>query len=382
MSPGDPRALADFVKTQARAAGFQLAGITTADPPAHHAVYQAWVRAGRHGQMSYLGTPRAMAARREPRDLLPECRSILVVAASYAPEQPVSSTPAPHVAAYAQGDDYHAVFKARLQSLMAQIQSHLAQPFPYRIYVDTGPILERELAQRAGLGWIGKNTCLINPQAGSYFLLGVVLLGLELEPDRAFVADRCGACTRCIQACPTGCILPDRTLDASRCISYLTIELKGPVADGLRPATDGWIFGCDICQDVCPWNMRFSQPTGDPAFRPRAFIESTSLDGWLRIDRPTYTEALRGSPLKRTKLGGLKRNASLAAGQAGHDDLAPGLISALSEDDPMVREHAAWALGRIHGASAQAGLRARLRVETDPTVLSALHEALGRQASG
>ncbi len=331
--------------------------------------------------MSYLDAPRAIAARREPRHLLPECRSILVVAASYAPEQPVSSTPGPHVAAYAQGDDYHAVFKARLQSLVEQIQSHLAEPFPYRIYVDTGPILERELAQRAGLGWIGKNTCLINPQAGSYFLLGVVLLGLELEPDRAFVADRCGACTRCIQACPTGCILPNRTLDASRCISYLTIELKGPVPDGLRPATEGWLFGCDICQDVCPWNIRFSQPTGDPAFKPRAIVELTSLDGWLRLDRPTYTEALRGSPLKRPKLAGLKRNASLAAGQAGKAELAPALITALFDDDPVVREHAAWALGRIHAASAEAGLRARLRVETDPGVVSTLLEALNEPPS-
>src|SRR5512139_3833352 len=185
--------------------------------------------------------------------------------------------PGGRVAAYAWGEDYHTVLTERLQQLVVFIETHLGSPFPYRIYTDTGPLLERELAQRAGLGWIGKNTCLINPQAGSYFLLGEVLLGVALEPDAPFIADRCGSCTRCLEACPTGCILPDRTIDARRCISYLTIELKGIIPVELRPAIGNWVFGCDICQEVCPWNQRFARTQGEAAFTARPGLSTPRL---------------------------------------------------------------------------------------------------------
>jgi epoxyqueuosine reductase len=224
------------ILAEARRLGFVLAGVTTPDPPEHFSTFAAWLRAGRHGEMAYLASERSLARRADPRQVLPECRSILVLGTPYSAPPPAEAAQAGRgrVAAYAWGDDYHDVLAGRLQALVAFIEAQAGQHVPNRWYTDTGPLLERDLAQRAGLGWIGKNTCLIHPRLGSYFLLAEVLLGLELEPDPAWLPDRCGSCRRCIQACPTGCILPDRTLDARRCISYLTIELKGPIPEELR----------------------------------------------------------------------------------------------------------------------------------------------------
>jgi epoxyqueuosine reductase len=371
--------LSAFVKEQALAAGFDLAGITTPDAPPHIKVYEHWLDAGRHGQMSYMAKTRARAARRDPLHLLPECRSILVVAANYSgSEQDPPGEARPRVAAYARGDDYHDVLKDRLRRVVERVEARLGASFPYRIYVDTGPLLERELAQRAGLGWIGKNTCLINPQMGSYILLGEVLLGLDLEPDPPLATDHCGTCTRCVEACPTDCILPDRTIDARRCISYLTIELRGQVPIDLRDSTGDWVFGCDVCQQVCPWNLRFARATSDTAFQTRPFIARATLQSLLRLDRDTYVEGLRRSPLKRAKLAGLKRNAALAAGNRGTPELVPALIDALDDSEPDVRKSAAWALGRIGGAAAEHALADRLDTEGHPGVKDAFRSALAR----
>ena len=215
---------------------------------------------------------------------------------------------------------------------------------PHRWYTDSGPLLERDLAQRAGLGWIGKNTCLINPQQGSYFFLAELLLGVALQPDPPFTQDRCGACTRCIDACPTGCIRPDRTLDARRCISYLTIELKGEIPEELRPRLGNWVFGCDVCQQVCPWN-RFAPEQGDPAFAPRPGIPAPELVAELALTAEEFKRKFTGSPVLRAKRRGYLRNVAVALGNQGDPAALPALERAAAEDpEPLVREHAAWAV--------------------------------------
>ena len=215
-----------------------------------------------------------------------------------------------------------------------------------RCYTDTGPILERDLAQRAGLGWIGKNTCLINPRLGSYFLLAEILLDLELQPDEAFDTDHCGSCTRCIQSCPTDCILPDRTIDARRCISYLTIELKDAIPVELRAKMDGWIFGCDICQMVCPWN-RFAPPQGETEFAGDSSAGAPSLVEQLQLSAEEFNQRAQGSPLKRAKYRGYLRNAAVAAGNVGGPEVMQSLRRLAEKGDPMIDEHAAWALAHM-----------------------------------
>jgi epoxyqueuosine reductase len=324
--------------------------------------------------MGYLATPRARERRDDPRKILPECRSILVVGANYLP--PGHREAAGAVAAYAVGQDYHEVLPRRLRILMDTLETHWGRPIAHRIYADTGPLLERELAQRAGLGWIGKNTCLIHPRHGSYFFLAEVLLDLELVPDPPFVGDHCGSCTRCLEACPTQCILPDRTLQADRCISYLTIEVKGDIPIELRSPVGGWLFGCDICQQVCPWNLRFAQPTTDPAFQPLPWMQMAGLQDFLKLDAAAYRQELRDSPLKRPRRSGLLRNAAVAAGNQGDASLIPALRMLFDEPEPMVRAHAAWALGRIGGPTAREALREAERTEQDAGVRAEILGAL------
>jgi len=331
------------LKSRARELGFAFCGITTADPPPHVAKYESWLEAGYHGEMNYLATDRARQRRAGPKLILPDCKSILVTALPYPP----GNTTGP-IAAYAVGDDdYHDVIPWRLRDLIEWLEAEVGHSIAHKIYTDTGPLLERELAQRAGLGWIGKNTMLINPKAGSYFLLGEVLLDLDLPPDEPFIADHCGTCTRCIEACPTGAILENRALDSRLCISYLTIELKGSIPEDLRDSMGGWIFGCDICQAVCPWNVRFADSVNpDPALAPRH--PPPDLRAELTLTPEQFNARFKSSPITRAKRRGYLRNVAAALGNGGDPDDIPALESCLErESDPLVREHVAWALGKL-----------------------------------
>lgn len=336
--------LKQTIKDKARQLGFVLAGVTIPEPPPHYAAFENWLAQGRHGTMDYLAAERSRLRRADPRQILPECKSILVLATPYSPPLPAGEGSGVRVAAYARGLDYHDVLPARMQELVQFIEEQVGGPVKNRWYTDTGPLLERDLAQRAGIGWIGKNTCLIHPKRGSYFLLSEILLDLPLEPDPPFVTDHCGACTRCIEACPTGCILPDRTLDARKCISYLTIELKDDIPVELRAKIGDWAFGCDICQMVCPWN-RFAAE-GDPAFKPNAPPPSPTEE--LTLTPQAFNQRFKRTPLLRAKRRGYLRNLAVVLGNTADTHALPVLQTALTDHEPMVREHAGWAIEQIN----------------------------------
>jgi epoxyqueuosine reductase len=382
-APVTPRQFGQAVKAEARRLGFMLAGVTTPEPPPHGEVFLHWLSAGRQGEMAYLDTERSRERRLDPLKILPECRSILVLGMPYAVPDPTVTVMAGsgRVAAYAWGDDYHDVLAERLDALGGFIDRLAGYPVAQRGYTDTGPILERDLAQRAGLGWIGKNTCLIHPKTGSYFFLAELLVAAELEPDPPFVTDHCGTCTRCLEACPTGCILPDRTIDARRCISYLTIELKGAIPLDLRWQVGEWVFGCDICQQVCPWNQRFAHSQPDPAFAPRAGVAAPDLIAALALSPEAFNRQFKGSPVRRARRRGYLRNAAVALGNSQDPDVqaeaVPALAQALKTDsEPLVRGHAAWALGRIGSELAVNALQSALAVEDDAEVCREIALAL------
>lgn len=329
--------------------------------------YSSWIASGGHADMDYLATDRAIHRRQNPINILPECKSILSLGLRYSPLIPEGQLDEEvRIAAYATGEDYHEVFLKKMENVLRFIEVQLGSSFPYRIYSDTGPILEREIAQMAGLGWIGKNTCLINPQHGSYFLLGEILLGIQLDPDEPFNMDHCGRCSRCVDSCPTEAILPNRTIDSSRCISYLTIENKGPIPPELRNPMGDWIFGCDICQDVCPWNLRFARSSDVTEFQPGEFLRNATIEDFLALTDEAYMERLRRSPLKRAKLTGLLRNAAVSAGNKKVTKQLPLLVNLLSSHpDPLVRSHCAWAIGQLDNPEGEKFLRAALASEED-----------------
>jgi epoxyqueuosine reductase len=353
------------IKAEAQRLGFSLAGVTSPDPPPHWHVYEQWLDQGRQASMAYLADEPARTRRRDPRLILPDCKSILVLAARYPdpgtggvdpgtggvfePAQaPATDGPCGRVAAYAWGTDYHRVLPQRMEALVAFIEARVGRAVAHRAYTDTGPLLERDLAQRAGLGWIGKNTCLINPRRGSYFFLAEILLALELEADPPFLDDRCGTCRRCIDACPTQCILPDRTLDAGGCISYLTIELKESIPTGLRSRIGSWVFGCDACQQVCPWN-RFADGPVDPAFSPRQGVPAPAMIAEIDLTPEAFNRKFKDSPVQRARRRGYRRNLAVALGNAGDPASAPALARAAGDPEPLVGESAAWALEQISG---------------------------------
>ena len=347
VAPTGARFSAEFsvlIKAQAYGLGFDLAGIAPLGPVESAPFFDEWISRGYAGDMEYL--PRGAERRRDSRLPFEGALSAIVVGLNYD-----GTTPSGPVARYARGDDYHDIMWRKLDSLHDSIEKSVGFSVAGKSYVDTGPILERDLARRAGLGWFGKNTNLINPKIGSFFFIGALLVDLELEADTPFEADRCGTCTRCLDACPTDAFVSERVLDATRCISYLTIESRGSIPLDLRESVGSLLYGCDICQDVCPWNQRFARPSGIAELSARPSLASndaaTIARGILAMDDEAFRTAFKGSPMKRAKHRGLKRNAAVVLGNIGTVDDLAALRHAARDSDAMVAEHAAWAMSRI-----------------------------------
>lgn len=380
------------VVAEAIALGFDMAGIATGSRSSHFAHFRQWIRADLHGEMAYLTRPDALARRGDLKLTLESFRSAVVVAHSYADDDPTAGAGDPSravVARYARGGDYHRVVGERLEALAERLRRAAGTRVRCRAYVDAGPVLERDLARRAGLGWFGRNTMLIHPRRGSYFFLGALLTDLPLQPSAPFREDHCGSCRRCLDACPTGALLGrDETgapvMDARRCISYLTIELRGTIPRALRPAIGARVFGCDICQEACPWNERFATPTREARYGPRHDLDRPSLlelaGRLLAISGKGFQREFAGSPLLRAGRKGMLRNVCVALGNWGSPEAAPTLAAALGDPAAVVRAHAAWALGRVGSAEALAALRGRRAAETDPGVAEEIDAAL-RQAA-
>ncbi|MDE2997975.1 MAG: tRNA epoxyqueuosine(34) reductase QueG [Gemmatimonadota bacterium] len=371
----DKRRLTARIKRKARGMGFSPVGVAPAGPPAHWGFYLDWLAKGYAGQMAYLG--RRLDRRSHPGRVLPGARTVLCVGMNYDQEDgapPAGERTTGRISRYARGDDYHDLMNARLKKLLEWIQT-LEPGAKGRVYVDTGPVLERDFAARAGIGWFGKHTNLIHKRKGSWFFLGEILLTLPLVHDRP-VADHCGTCTLCMDACPTDAIPQPYVLDSNRCISYLTIELKGAIPGPFREKMGDWIYGCDICQEVCPWNRKQARPTAEPALTAREGLEAPELAGLLAMDQTAFSRRFRGSPIKRAKRRGLLRNAAVALGNRGTTADIPALTAALSDAEPLVRGHAAWALGRIGGPDARRALSEAGGSETDEAVREEIGMAL------
>ena len=342
-----------MVKKLARECGFELAGVAPAEPLPEALFFLDWLRRGNAGEMGYLADRRA-EARLDPRSLLPPARSVICVGKLYNGPQPYSTelncVELAWISRYAWGEDYHGLMRQALGELAGKLAKISPEPFEWKICVDTAPILDRAYAQRAGLGWIGRNTCLINQHAGSWFFLGELLVSLELEPD-APPPDRCGSCTRCIDACPTAAIVPTAReggpafeLDSRRCISYFSIELRGDVPEAFRSRVGNNVFGCDICQDVCPWNRKAAM-TLEPAFAPRCF--APPLEKLAALGEDEFREMFRGTPVTRARYSGFFRNVAVAMGANGREKFRAPLEKLAAHPNPMVADHARWALGQI-----------------------------------
>lgn len=371
----------DLLQAETERLGFTLSGIAPVAPPPHIACYEKWIAAGLHASMAYLAAEPARARRADPALIQPAARSLLVVALPYFPPQSIPDGPRGEalgrVAAYAWGNDYHFTIPSRLEELTRILERYLGRAAGSRIYTDSGPVMEHDHAQTAGLGWIGKNTCLISPRNGSFFLIGESFLDIEIKPCEPLRTDHCGACQRCIKACPTGAILPDRTVDSARCISYLTIENKGSIPANLRSKMGNWVFGCDICQAVCPWNLRFATPQGDPSTAPRPDVPQPVLRKELRLTAQEFNQKFRRSPVKRAKRRGYLRNVAVALGNQADPATIPDLVITLqNEPEPLVRGHAAWALGRFHTSSARLVLEKALSQDPDESVRAEILSAL------
>lgn len=343
--------LVERLKAKGRELGFTFVAVAPALPSRHSRYYRAWLEAGYHGQMSYLARLDALARRENLALTVPNAQSVVVAAANYhtqhLPPEILNAPSRGIIAGYAWGIDYHTLLTPKLRCLQDWLQAQAGAPVNGRAYVDTGPVLERELAARAGLGFIGKNTCLINPRLGSYIFLAEIIVDYPLPFDEPPQPGTCGRCARCLDACPTGAFPQPRVLNSNRCISYLTIELKGDIPLPLRPLLGNRIFGCDICQEVCPYNRRFALPTGDPAFAAALDRMAPPLLDLISLDEAAFRARFKDSPLKRAKRRGLLRNVCVALGNWGHRRAVPALRRAATDPEPLVRRHARWALAHI-----------------------------------
>ncbi|MCS7015962.1 MAG: tRNA epoxyqueuosine(34) reductase QueG [Gemmatales bacterium] len=375
-SAASSRTLEDKIKAQARYSGFDLVGIAPAAEPASWHYYQDWLTQGYAGQMHYMH--HQAQARSHPRHVFPQVRSIILVGLNYKPKRLVSQQILPahvgRVSAYAQSRDYHRVLRKKLEQLLRWLQQEVPD-CQGRAVVDSAPLLERDFARRAGLGWFGKNTMLINKRLGSFFFLGALLVSIPLQPDPPLETNHCGSCTACLDACPTQALIAPYTLDARRCISYLTIELRGPIPREMRSKLGDWMFGCDICQDVCPWNRK-SPVSQCPELRPRPDLEQLDLYQLFFLTEEEFTRKFAGTPLLRARRDGLLRNAAVVLGNRKDPSAVPALQQGLNDPSPIVRQAAAWALGRIATAEALAALRTHLPQEQHPGVREEIYHTL------
>ena len=365
----------DWIEQQARAASFDLAGIASVDDPSAPTEdnrFAQWINSGHAGEMDYLKRvdDRGAYLRGDLRRSIPWARSVIVCAVNYNADAPLSIDPAdPHtgwIARYAwsrksdsnEAADYHDILLPQLRAIESQLKYRFGETTQTRCYVDTGPLLERGYAARAGVGWVGKNTCILNQQQGSWLLLGVIVTSLNLAPEATLTpaADRCGTCTRCIDACPTNALIPPtpaqptRQMDASRCIAYLTIEKKGSIPEDLRPLIGRQVFGCDICQDVCPWNRK-SPIAASTSLPPRRELINPALDWLAAMDGPAFNRVFRNSPLERTRRKRILRNVAIAMGNSGSADFLPQLDLWSTDPDPILAETASWAATRLRTQS-------------------------------
>jgi epoxyqueuosine reductase len=372
--------LASLIKDEARRIGFDLAGIARAQDAPGFGDLRDWLARGFAGDMAYLSNREA--AYEHPRHVLDDVRSVIMLGLNYRTAEPFVPQPNQgRVSRYAWGSaDYHDVIRAKL----ARLADALRREMPgcrTRGVVDTAPLLERDFARLAGLGWFGKNTMLLNKQLGSWFFLAALLTDVEVEPDAPHVAAHCGTCTRCLDACPTQAFVAPYELDARRCISYLTIEHRGPIPIELRAGIGDWLFGCDVCQDVCPWNRK-APISAEPAFQPVDDLHPADAIELLALTEDGFRSRFEHTPLARPKRSGILRNAAIVLGNAGDTRAVPALIRSLHDSDPIIRGAAAWALGQIGGAASKAALRARLAIEFDDSVRSGIRQALPEVASG
>ena len=381
---GEVSALLEGLRGEARRLGFSrlgIAAVETGRDPRVHEAFRRWLDLGfAAGMERWLVAHEPL--RREPASVLPGVRSVVMLATDYAATAPAAGGGG-RVARYAWGDDYHDLLRPRLNALGAWLEA--ASPGARtRGVVDSAPFSEREFGWLAGLGWFGKNSMLIAPEAGSYFFLSALLVDIDLPPEVPIQVDHCGSCTACLEACPTEAIVAPRLLDANRCISSLTIETRGPVAPGLRSGIGDWLFGCDICQEVCPWN-RFAPGSAEPSFQPRQGQPALALAELLALDEQEFRRRFRGSPLGRAKRSGLLRSAALVLGNRPDRAAFESLVAALADAEPVVRGAAAWALGRwrVAGGSLadlvpriEGALQARQKVEPDAAVLEEIAGSL------
>jgi epoxyqueuosine reductase len=370
MTPGDLR---EAIASRARAVGFDKVGFAPARLPLSDGdALKTWLERGYHGEMEWM--ERAAERRTDASRSLEGALTIVCCGLNYYRGAPVTASPGSGViSSYAQGEDYHRVLEEKLKEVAAFIEA--AASVPTRIYVDTGPLLEKSYAAAAGMGWIGKHSNLLSRSGSSWFVLGEILVPLALEPSSPPERNHCGTCTRCIAACPTGAIVAPYVVDSNLCISYLTIELRGFVPRELRHLIGNRIYGCDDCQDVCPWN-RFATKSEIPAFLPREPLASMDLEAILRMSREEFLEATRGSAIRRARYAGFLRNAAIALGNARDPRSIGALVGALAHEEPLVRGHAAWALGVIGDPGASDPLSSRLEEESDARVKAEIEWAL------
>lgn len=343
--------LTEQLKAKAQELGFSFVGVVSAEPSPYLAAYMRWISAEMHGKMGYLARPDRLIRREDLTIILPNVRSLVCVGLDYFSQQlpsAIANDPSRgRISNYAWGVDYHDVMTPRLKQLAAWLRDVSGNSVQSKVYVDTGAILERSHAESAGLGFAGKNTMLIHPHRGSYFFLGELLTTLPLDPDTPRQMPGCGSCTRCLTACPTDAFPTPYTLDARRCISYLTIELKDAIPVELRPLIGNWIYGCDICQDVCPWN-RFAPQTQEETFRiANLDTAAPKLQELLALDEPAFKQRFANSPILRIKWPRFMRNVCVAAGNWGSPAAVPALKKRLHTASPLVRDHATWALSQI-----------------------------------